>query len=98
MTEEREVSMAKKKQQAHQSALFPESFQWKNVQLVARNDIVVDAGRFVKVQEVKKENDDWILCFLDLESGEKTEQMYRDHDSIYAKIIEDDRKETHASQ
>jgi hypothetical protein len=73
------------RKQTHQPTLF-DHYGWKSVQQATRNDILVEAGRLVKILEVKIDNGIWILRFTNGETNEKSEQWYSAHDFIYGKM------------
>jgi len=62
-----------------------DQYAWKSIQQITRGSIIVVQQQETKVSNIKQSGNDWIVTFADPTTGEKTEQIYSDHDSLYAK-------------
>ena len=79
------------KENAHQQQLFASSqnqYGWKSIKELYRGEIIVITDQEVKVQNIKTDEDFWLVTYTDPNGGKKVEQLYSATDSVYAKFSE----------
>jgi len=83
--------MGKRKTQAQQPELFAPTvrYGWKSVRTLKKHDLVVIGQEEVTVASIKQEGREWMIVYTDGATPSKMEQVYHDHDCVYARLEAD---------